>query len=84
MTGKGYAADGIVKHEGIQVRYNSHPSFFKVIECGAVCNNSHIFDHQVTGSPTEAALLTLAMKVCLLFTIIEILNDLKGKLIFYY
>ena len=63
VTGKGYTADGVVKCEGAQVRYNSHPSIFKVIECGAVCNNSHIFDHQVTGSPTEAALLTLAMKV---------------------
>jgi magnesium-transporting ATPase (P-type) len=84
VTGKGYAADGIVKHEGTQVRYNSHPSFFKVIECGAVCNNSHIFDHQVTGSPTEAALLTLALKVCFLLTIMEIFNNLKRKLIIHY
>jgi Ca2+-transporting ATPase len=63
VTGKGYAPDGVVKHNGVQVRYNSHPSIYKVIECGAVCNNSHIFDHNVTGQPTEAALLTLAMKV---------------------
>jgi Ca2+-transporting ATPase len=33
-----------------------------VIRIGAVCNNSHIFHNQVTGLPTEAALLTLAMK----------------------
>ena len=71
MTGKGYAADGIVKCEGTQVRYNSHPSLFKVIECGAVCNNAHIFDQQVTGSPTEAALLTLAMKVFLLLLLLN-------------
>ena len=63
ITGKGYIADGIVKCGGEQVRYNSHPSIFKIIEVGAVCNNSHIFDHQVTGAPTEAALLILAMKV---------------------
>lgn len=63
MTGKGYVADGIVKYGNQQVRFNSHPSIFKVIEVGAVCNNSHIFDQQVTGNPTEAALLTLAMKV---------------------
>jgi Ca2+-transporting ATPase len=63
VTGKGYVADGIVKCGSEQVRYNSHPSIFKVIEVGAVCNNSHIFDHQVTGQPTEAALLTLALKV---------------------
>jgi Ca2+-transporting ATPase len=63
VTGKGYMADGIVKYGSEQVRYNSHPSIFKVIEVGAVCNNSHIFDHQVTGQPTEAALLTLALKV---------------------
>lgn len=63
VTGKGYVADGIVKYGNVQVRFNSHPSIFKVIEIGAVCNNSHIYDQQVTGNPTEAALLTLAMKV---------------------
>ena len=62
MTGKGYAANGIVKCGGVQVRPNTHPSIFELIEVGAVCNNSHIFNHQVTGLPTEAALLTLAMK----------------------
>lgn len=63
VSGKGYVADGVVKFGNQQVRFNSHPSIFKVIEIGAVCNNSHIFDQQVTGNPTEAALLTLAMKV---------------------
>ena len=62
MTGKGYVPDGIVRCNGVQVRPDSHPSIFKIIEVGAVCNNSHIFDRQVTGLPTEAALLTLAMK----------------------
>jgi P-type Ca2+ transporter type 2C len=62
VTGKGYVADGIIKSDGIQIRYDTHPSVFKLIEVGAVCNNSHIFDRQVTGLPTEAALLTLAMK----------------------
>lgn len=62
VTGKGYAADGIVRCGGVQIRPNTHPSFFDLIEVGAVCNNSHIFNHQVTGLPTEAALLTLAMK----------------------
>jgi Ca2+-transporting ATPase len=62
VTGKGYVADGIVRCGNVQVRYNSHPSLFKVIECGAVCNNAHIFDRQVTGQPTDASLLTLAMK----------------------
>jgi len=62
VTGKGYVADGIVKSNGVQIRYDTHPSVFKVIEVGAVCNNSHIFDRNVSGLPTEAALLTLAMK----------------------
>lgn len=62
VSGNGYIPDGVVKVGNVQVRYNSHPSLFKVIEAGAVCNNSHIFDQQVTGQPTEAALLTLAMK----------------------
>lgn len=63
VTGKGYTADGVVRFNGVQVRYNSHPSIYKVIEVGAICNNSHIFEQYVTGQPTEAALLTLAMKV---------------------
>ncbi len=63
VTGKGYQPDGVVRCGNVQVRYNSHPSIYKVIEVGAVCNNSHIFDSQVTGQPTEASLLTLAMKV---------------------
>lgn len=63
VTGKGYTPDGVVRCGQTQVRYNSHPSIFRVIEVGAVCNNSHIYDQQVTGQPTEAALLTLAMKV---------------------
>ena len=63
VTGKGYHADGMVKCGNVQVRYNSHPSIYKVIEVGALCNNSHIFDQQVTGQPTEAALLMVAMKV---------------------
>jgi Ca2+-transporting ATPase len=63
VTGKGYTADGVVRCGNAQVRNNSHPSIYKVIEVGALCNNAHIFDQQVTGQPTEAALLTLAMKV---------------------
>ncbi len=62
VTGKGYAADGMVRCGNIQVKPKTHPTIFDLIEVGAVCNNSHIFNHQVTGLPTEAALLTLAMK----------------------
>lgn len=62
VTGKGYAANGIVRCGNVQIGHDSHPSVFEVIEVGAVCNNSHIYNHQMTGLPTEAALLTLAMK----------------------
>ena len=63
VTGKGYVADGIVRCGGAQIKPHTHPSIFELIEVGAVCNNSHIFNQQMTGLPTEAALLTLAMKV---------------------
>lgn len=63
VTGKGYIADGIVRCGGVQVRSNTHTSIYDLVEVGAVCNNSHIFNHQVTGLPTEAALLTLGMKI---------------------
>lgn len=65
VTGKGYAPDGSIKIGDQILRNNSHPSIFKVIEVGAVCNNSHIFENRVHGQPTEAALLTLAIKVYL-------------------
>lgn len=63
VTGKGYAADGIVRCGDEQVRVNTHSSIFELVEVGAVCNNSHIYNNQVTGLPTEAALLTLSMKI---------------------
>ncbi len=63
VTGKGYTADGIVSCGGVQVKPKTHSSIFDLIEVGAVCNNSYILDSQVTGLPTEAALLILAMKV---------------------
>lgn len=62
VTGKGYAADGVVRCGGTQIRSDTYPSIFDLIEVGAVCNNSHIYSHQMTGLPTEAALLALAMK----------------------
>lgn len=62
VTGSGYLPDGVIRCEGQHIQYDTHPSIYKVIEIGAVCNNSHIFNHQIHGQPTEAALLTLAMK----------------------
>ena len=63
VTGSGYLPDGMIRCEGQHIQYDTHPSIYKIIEIGAVCNNSHIFNHQIHGQPTEAALLTLAMKV---------------------
>lgn len=62
VSGSGYIADGVIRCDGQQIHHETHQSIFKVIEIGAVCNNTHIFNHQIHGQPTEAALLTLAMK----------------------
>lgn len=64
MTGHGYSVFGDVICDGDQlVKYDTHPSISKLIEVGAVCNNSQVIDEQVRGQPTEGALLVLANKV---------------------
>ncbi|CAF1497837.1 unnamed protein product, partial [Didymodactylos carnosus] len=63
VTGTGYNSEGDVICENERVRYESHPSISKVIEVGAVCNNSEVINSQLRGQPTEGALLTVAMKI---------------------
>jgi P-type Ca2+ transporter type 2C len=63
VTGHGYSYIGDVICNGQIVKYDTHPSIARLIEVGAVCNNSQIIDEQVRGQPTEGSLLVLANKI---------------------
>ncbi|CAF1042172.1 unnamed protein product, partial [Didymodactylos carnosus] len=63
VSGTGYNGEGDVVCENERVRYESHPSISKVVEVGAVCNNSEIINSQLRGQPSEGALLAVAMKM---------------------
>ncbi|CAF1201725.1 unnamed protein product [Adineta steineri] len=63
VTGSGYNGEGDVLCSSQRIAYDSHPLISKIIEVGAVCNNSEIINSQLRGQPTEGALLAVAMKM---------------------
>ncbi|CAF0736205.1 unnamed protein product [Adineta steineri] len=63
VTGSGYNGEGDVLCNLQRIAYDSHPLISKIIEVGAVCNNSEIINSQLRGQPTEGALLAVAMKM---------------------
>jgi Ca2+-transporting ATPase len=63
VTGYGYNMNGDVICSDKLVKYDSNPSIARLIEVGAVCNNSQIVENQVRGQPTEGALLIVAGKM---------------------
>ena len=65
VTGKGYLADGVIRYGGNRITQKEHSSIFDLITVGAVCNNSHVYNNEVTGLPTEGSLIVLARKACI-------------------
>ena len=63
VTGHGYSIFGDVICNEQLVKYDTHPSISRLIEVGAVCNNSQVIEEQVRGQPTEGALLVVANKI---------------------
>lgn len=66
ISGQGYDPHGSIYHAGKEVDAESFSSFFRTGLAAALCNDSHLLqqngDWQLQGDPTEAALLTFALK----------------------
>lgn len=72
VEGGGYAPRGKLLRDGLEFQIDSDPRLLRLIEAAALCNDARLIppvkegDHwKHIGDPTEAALLTLAMKACL-------------------
>ncbi len=69
VTGVGYAPEGVLREHGTEVNRAADPGLRALLEAAALCNDAHLVPPDKTdprwralGDPTEAALLTLAMK----------------------
>ncbi|AKD05830.1 hypothetical protein PKOR_19260 [Pontibacter korlensis] len=73
VSGTGYAVDGELRHEGQSITAADNPVLQKLLLISKECNNAHLgkpkageggksAEPEVTGDPTEVALLVLAKK----------------------
>lgn len=72
VEGEGYAPRGGLKRHGLEITVDSDARLLRLVEAAALCNDARLAapeqsgDHwKPVGDPTEAALLTLALKACL-------------------
>lgn len=72
VTGEGYAPVGEIRPATPATPSASQSEWIRLLECAALCNDSQLVPPDVTdtrwrclGDPTEAALLTLALKGCI-------------------
>ncbi|MGZ8920194.1 MAG: cation-translocating P-type ATPase, partial [Limisphaerales bacterium] len=73
VSGGGYAPEGNFTLEGAEVKANEDPGLRPLLESAALCNDAQLIppDNEdsrwrTLGDPTEASLLTAALKGCLL------------------
>ncbi|MEU5995830.1 HAD-IC family P-type ATPase [Spirillospora sp. NPDC047418] len=66
VTGTGYAPDGRIEHEGRAADLAAHPVLKETLLTGLGCNDAQLVEKddgwQITGDPTEGALVTSAAK----------------------
>ncbi len=67
VEGAGYDPyNGSIKHEGAEIALKTYPELHRLIKTAALCNNASVISvagkWQIHGDPTEAALITLAIK----------------------
>lgn len=67
VTGVGYAPVGVIRRNGDDVDAESLPAVGKCLMAGLLCNDSRLIEVEgrwaIEGDPTEAALITAALKV---------------------
>jgi len=71
VTGAGYAPEGKLLVNGAEISVSEDPALLALLEAGALCNDAQLVPPdradprwRPLGDPTEAALLTLALKGC--------------------
>ena len=71
VTGAGYAPEGKLLEAGRELTANDDPALRSLLESAALCNDAQLVPPDASdsrwrtlGDPTEAALLTLALKGC--------------------
>ncbi|CAG7855917.1 H+-transporting ATPase [biofilm metagenome] len=71
VEGAGYSPySGTIKLENLTIDTNNHPDLITLIKAATLCNNASVYQEtgiwKIQGDPTEAALITLALKAKLL------------------
>jgi Ca2+-transporting ATPase len=66
LTGSGYVPEGKILHEGKEVDPRTHPGLTVFLRAALLASNAHLVQrdgqYQITGSPTEGALVVAAHK----------------------
>ncbi len=66
ISGVGYAPIGDIRHEHTVIDPDSHPILVECLKAGLLCNDSRLLQNgeqwSIEGDPTEAALITVAIK----------------------
>lgn len=75
VSGVGYDPEGSILHNQQPVDINSSTSLQECLECGILCNDSHLQNQEgqitVAGDPTEGALIIAAQKAGLILPSLE-------------
>ncbi|SEF76539.1 Ca2+-transporting ATPase [Caloramator fervidus] len=62
ITGEGYNTKGEIQYNGLTVNLERNEAFKKLMECSVLCNNAVLEKNNISGDPTEIALLVMAAK----------------------
>ncbi|PSN18120.1 carbonate dehydratase [filamentous cyanobacterium CCP5] len=75
VSGVGYVAEGAILKAGHPVQPDTQPSLRACLQCGMLCNDSHLQETEgqvsVAGDPTEGALIVSAHKAGLTLPMLE-------------
>ena len=89
VTGAGYAPEGKLLHDGVEVTPQPDAALRRLLEGMALCNDAQLVPPDGTdprwralGDPTEAALLTLAAKGCIELELLRHQHPRRGEIPF--
>lgn len=89
ITGTGYSPDGNFEKNHITIHPKDIPELIKILEIGVLCNSAelhqtqnHLKSWNITGDPTEGALLVAARKANLFKQDLETANPLLSEIPF--
>lgn len=86
VTGVGYAPAGEFRRKGEKLHPKNDSALMLALEIGVLCNSAELNDSngvwQITGDPTEGAILTAAAKAGLMKHVLESEHPLLGEIPF--